>query len=508
MNYLQPLDYSIIALYGLFVVGVGIWCGRKQKSTEEYYVAGRGVGSSIVGISMVATLLSTISYLTVPGEIIKNGPGYMWQMIHIPLSFVVVGFLFIPKIMKHRITSGYELLQNKFGMGIRRAASFFFVLSRIVWMGMVIFTCSKAVAEVTGLPLPIVIAAVGIIGSLYTVIGGIRAVMITDVVQFIILFGGALLCLGYITYQCGGFSWWPDWSSPQLASLHWKETKIFSLNPFERMTVINILLMVSLWWICTAAADQVVIQRYLCTRNARSARRSFLTCILGDAGIMLVLFLVGIALVGFYLRFPERLSGGVPLLGQDPDKLFPQFIGKVLPGGLSGLLIAALFAAAMSSLDSGISSIGTVLMVDFKPIFARGCSSDKQRLTRARIIGLFVGILGIGLCYFVMTFVPGNHFFDIAMRITVVIVPVASVFILAFFVKFSTRAGAWAAILTGFFSGILFSYWKQIVGLFSETSDFSVMLILPLSLTISLGSGIVVSLFTRSCPGTDSPTMK
>ena len=499
MNYLQPLDYFFIALYGVFVVGVGIWCGRKQKSTEEYYVAGRGVGSFIVGISMVATLLSTISYLVIPGEMIKNGPGFMWSIIHIPLSFLIVGFLFIPKIMKHKITSGYELLHEKFGFGIRRAASFFFVISRVIWMGLIIFTCSKAVVEVTGLPFPVVVAAVGIVGSLYTVIGGIRAVMITDVAQFIILFGGALLCLGYITYQCGGFSWWPDWSSPQLASLQWQETKVFSLNPFDRMTVINVLLMVSLWWICTAAADQVVIQRYLCTRNTRSARRSFLNCILADAGIMLVLCLVGIALVGFYLKFPERLAGGESSIAENADKLFPQFIGQVLPGGLSGLLIAALFAAAMSSLDSGISSIGTVLMVDFKPIFARGCSSDKQQLTRAKIIGIFVGILGIGLCY-LMQFVPRRNFFDIAQRISVVIVPVASVFILAFFVKFSTRPGAWAAILTGFFSGVLFSYWEQIVGLFAETSDFSVMLILPLSLAISLGSGIVVSLFTRSCP--------
>ena len=498
MNYLQPLDYFVITLYGLFVVGVGLWCGRKQKSTEEYYVAGRGVGSFIVGISMVATLLSTISYLVVPGEMIRNGPGLMWSIIHIPLSFLVIGFLFIPKIMKHKITSGYELLQEKFGLGIRRAASFLFVFSRIVWMGLIIFTCSKAVAEVTGLPFPVVVAAVGIIGSLYTVIGGIRAVMITDVAQFIILFCGALISLGYITYQCGGLSWWPDWSSPQLANLQWQTTKVFSLNPFERMTVINVLLMVSLWWICTAAADQVVIQRYLCTRNARSARRSFLNCIIGDAGIMLVLCLVGIALVGFYLKFPERLSGGEGSIVQNADTLFPQFIGRVLPGGLSGLLIAALFAAAMSSLDSGISSIGTVIMVDFKSIAARGCHTDKQELTRAKIIGLFVGISGIGLCYF-MEFVPRRNFFDIVQRINFMIVPLASVFILVFFVKFSTRAGAWAAIVTGFVSGILFSYWQQIVGLFTETSEFSVMLILPLSLAISLGSGIVVSLFTKSC---------
>lgn len=501
MSYLQPLDYLVITLYGVFVVGVGVWSGRKQKSTEEYYVASRGVGSTIVGISMVATLLSTISYLVVPGEMVKNGPGLMWSLIHMPLSFFIVGFLFIPRIMKHRVTSGYELLQDKFGMGVRQSASFLFIFSRVVWMGLIIFTCSHAVTEVTGLPFPVVVAAVGIIGSLYTVIGGIRAVMITDVAQFIILFGGAVLCLGYITYQCGGFSWWPDWSSPQLASLEWKKTELFSLNPFRRMTVINVLLMVSLWWICTAAADQVVIQRYLCTRNARSARRSFLNCIIGDAGIMLVLCLVGIALVGFYLKFPEKLAPGTPSIADYADKLFPQFIGRVLPGGLSGLMIAALFAAAMSSLDSGISSIGTVLMVDFKSIFARGCSTDKQQLTRAKIIGLFVGLSGIGLCY-LMDFVPRRNFFDIVQRINFMIVPLASVFILAFFIKFSTPAGAWTALLSGFFSGILFSYWKQIIGLFTETNDFSVMLIVPLSLAISLVSGIVISLFTRPRLGT------
>ena len=200
MGHLKALDFVVITAYALGMLFIGWWFSRRQKTTEEYFVASRGVGSTIVGISMIATLLSTISYVATPGEVIKNGPGYLWGLAGSPIAFVVVGYLIIPRIMRHRITSGYELLHNRFGMTIRQAASVLFILVRAIWMGLIIFTCSGAVAAITGFPLPYVLILVGIFATIYTVMGGIRAVMITDVVQFIILFGGALLAVAYVTY--------------------------------------------------------------------------------------------------------------------------------------------------------------------------------------------------------------------------------------------------------------------------------------------------------------------
>ena len=123
MGHLRILDFVALGIYALAMLLIGWWSARRQKSTEEYFVASRGIGSFVVGISMIATLLSTISYLATPGEIIKHGPGYMWGLTSAPISFLVVGYLVIPRIMRHKITSGYELLEDRFGMNIRQTAS-------------------------------------------------------------------------------------------------------------------------------------------------------------------------------------------------------------------------------------------------------------------------------------------------------------------------------------------------------------------------------------------------
>lgn len=504
MGHLKTLDFVVIAVYAMGMLFIGWWSSRRQKTTEEYFVASRGVGSMVVGISMIATLLSTISYLSAPGEVIKNGPGYMWGLAGSPIAFVIVGYLVIPRIMRHRISSGYELLHNRFGMTIRQAAAVLFILVRALWMGLIIFTCSGAVTAITGFPLPYVLALVGIFATIYTVMGGIRAVMITDVVQFIILFGGALLAVAYVTYHCGGLSWWPDWSSPQLAELAWQKVKIFSFNPFDRITVVSMVLTGSAWWICTTTSDQVVIQRYLCTRDTRQARRSLLICLIGDTSITLVLLVVGFALAGFFLRFPEKLVDASASVAGQADRLFPHFIGAILPQGVSGLLVAALFAAAMSSLDSGISSIGSVLMTDFKATFAHGCGDDQHRLMRrAKWIGLCIGLVGIALSY-TNFLVPGNLVEKAHRLSSFFVVPMFVLFALAFFVKFSTPAGAWTSIIVGFLAGVFFSYYQQIVNLYkwfagdaSVTAEFSFVLIMPLSIVCSLLSGIIVSLFTK-----------
>ncbi len=500
MGHLKTPDFVVIALYALGVIFIGLWCSRRQKSTEEYFVGGRAMSPFVAGISIIATLVSTISYLATPGEMIKNGPGWMWQMLHVPISFVVIGYFVIPHIMAHEVTSGYELLEYRLGPGVRRAASIMFMLARLFWMGLIIYTCSFAVATITGLPLRAVLVAVGILGTLYTVLGGIRAVMITDVVQFIVLMGGALLTIAFISLKCGGiFEWWPDWTSPQLADLNWPRIKLMSLNPFDRVTVLSVVLYGCSYWIMTATADQVVIQRFLTTRDAPGARRSFAISMIGDLCTGLALYITGMALVGFFLRFPEQLPDPDLALTDQADALFPHFIAAVLPVGLAGLVVSALFAAAMSSLDSGISSIGTVLITDFQRVFAgRTAGDDAYRLSRARAIGVVIGCVVIGMS-FAVSFVPGSNLLEVTVRVSSLLAaPMFVVFALAFFVKSSTPAGAWTAIVVGVFSSLLLTYWEQIVSLLTESrEEVSIVLIMPLSALCAFAAGMVVSRFTQ-----------
>lgn len=500
LGQLRLLDVIAIAVYALVGLYIGWRTSRRQEvSTEEFFVAGRGAGSLLVGISMVATLLSTISYLSTPGEVIKNGPGIYWCLLHIPISFGIIGYLVIPHVMKHKVTSGYELLQERFGMAIRQMGALLFVLIRITWLGFIIFTCGWAVSKITGVPLPYFLVFVGVITTIYTVMGGVRAVMITDVLQFVIMVAGGLLAIGYVTWKCEGVSWWPDWSSTQIAS--WKEVKFVSVNPFDRVTVVSAILCTCYFWISVSTSDQLMIQRYLCTRNAHVARRSLLNGMLGDAIISSVLAVVGLALLGLYLRFPGLLPDPSQSVGRQADQLFPHFIGSILPAGFSGLLVAALFAAAMSSLSSGISAISSVLITDFRSVFARGLADDQKSLVRrARGIGVWIGAVAIGLSstnFLVAKVFPDANLFELGFKISEFFAaPLFVLFLLAFFVPFSTPAGAWTAVVVGIVSGVLFSYWKPIVGQFTETGEFSFLWISPATACCSLLSAVVVSGFT------------
>ena len=497
MGHLRLLDLAMMIAYAVLMLFIGWWYSRKQETSEDYFVASRNSSPWLVGVSMIATMLSTVSYIATPGEMIAFGPGMFWSSLHGPFSFVIVGYLIIPHIMRRRVTSGYELLESQFGNAIRRTASLLFILARLVWMGLVIYTCSKVIADITRLPLPYVLAAVGAVTTAYTVMGGIRAVIVTDALQFLVLMLGGILVVAYVTYRFGGFSWWPDWKSKAVADLHWQHVPLFSFSPFERVTVFTALLSSILWWVCNAASDQMMIQRYLCTRDARAARRSFLYCLIGDIAIVVVLWIIGFALLGYYLRFSADAPDPSMAISQQADELFPHFIATVLPTGLRGLIVAALFAAAMSSLSSGISSVGTVLIIDFGNIFARGTGGEPHALARrAKHLGLVIGLASI-LFSFVIGYVPGENIYTIAFRISgFFVAPLFALYVLAFFVPFSTPAGAWVAIIAGFFSGILFSYWEQIVGSVTPTSSLSVLLIMPFSLVISLGAGILISLVT------------
>jgi len=506
MGHLQPLDFVIIILYALAVITIGWWYSRSQQSTEEYFVGSRSMGSLVAGLSIIATLVSSISYLATPGEMVKNGPGWMWQMLHAPITFAVVGYLIIPRIMQHRVTSGYQLLEERFGMRVRQAAATMFILARFFWMGLVIYTCSFAVATVTGINLRLILIAVGVVGTAYTILGGIRAVMITDGIQFVVLIGGALLTIAFVSVKCGGITaWWPDFSSPQLAELQWPKVKLMSINPFDRLSALSVIIYGCSYWILTATGDQVVIQRFLSTRDAKSARRSFAVSLVGDWCTSLVLFATGMALVGFYLRFPEQLPDSALAIPAQADELFPHFIAAVLPAGLTGLVVSALFAAAMSSLDSGISSISTVLLTDFEAVFAPGGMDDRQRLRRARVVGLGIGVAAIAVSFGVML-VPGSNLLEVTVRVSSLLAaPLFVAFILAFYAKSSTPAGAWAAIAVGIVTGVGLTYSQQIVALLTGTEQaISITLIMPISTLCAFLTGVVVSQFTTPIAGRPS----
>ena len=456
---LSWLDWTVMLFYGASVLGIGWFLSRKLKSTEEFFVGGRNMNSFAIGISLFATLLSTVSFLAHPGEMINHGPVILASMAMIPLIYFVVGYGLIPYLMRQPVTSAYELLEGRLGSRIRLLGSFIFIVTRLVWMALMIYLTGRVMVVVLGWPLetlPYIVIVAGVITVIYTALGGLRAVVITDVTQFFILFGGALLTVVLINRELGGVSaWFPtSWAS------HWDVQPFFSLDPRVRATVVGALLNSLIFWICTAGSDQLAIQRYLATRDVAAARRAFLVNSVAGIFISVVLALVGFALLGFFSANPHLIADGQSLI-EDADYLFPHYIANFLPIGLAGLVIVAMFAAVMSSLDSGINSVSTVIMVDF----LKGSKRDTERrqLSTARYLTVGIG-LAVVLISSVIDEVPGN-IQEVAVKTNYLfLVPMFILFFLALFIPFSTPFGAAFGALYSFLAGALIAFWDVLTG--------------------------------------------
>jgi len=235
---LSPIDWAIIVLYALATIGLGWYYSRKQKSRQEYFVGSGQMNPVLIGVSLFATLLSTISYLSLPGEMVGKGPATgISYVVTLPLVFLVIGFFLISDYMRQRVTSAYELLEERLGVGVRLLGAVLFLVLRVMWMSLLVYLAAKAMIVMLGVGdnwIPLIVVVTGLVAVIYTSLGGLRAVVVTDLIQTILLFGGALLVIAIVTIQMGGFGWYPTkWQS------HWDNQPLFSWDPKTRMTVIG-----------------------------------------------------------------------------------------------------------------------------------------------------------------------------------------------------------------------------------------------------------------------------
>ena len=385
---LTAVDWTIILLYALGTVVLGYTCGRRQKTTREYFTGSGRMNPMLIGFSMFATLLSTISYLAVPGEAISKGPGGLLNFLAYPFAFLIVVYAIIPVYMRSRVTSAYELLEERLGVRVRLLGAVLFLLLRLTWMSLLVFLSAKAVTVMLGVDeswIPLVTLLTGLVAVLYTSLGGLRAVVITDTFQALLMFGGACLAIGLVTWELGGLSWIPTGWQP-----HWDVQPLFSFDPGVRISILGSIFYVFVLTICVAGGDQTMVQRFMATRDVRAARRAYLTHLIVSVVIIVSLWTVGFALLGYFQEFPGKLPGGIELI-RNGDDVFPYYIAYMLPPGVSGLVVSAMFAAAMSSIDSGVNSITAVVTRDFLARFGRLPDSERKRTRIAKILAFAIG---------------------------------------------------------------------------------------------------------------------
>ena len=211
------VNWIILFAYAISTIAVGWHFGGKQRDTSEYFMGSGRMNPFLIGVSLFATLLSTISYLAIPGEVLGKGPAYMAIYLACPFIFLVLAFVILPVYMRNRVTSAYELLDQRLGLSVRLLGAGMFLVLRLVWMSLLIHLTAKALAVMIGAGeemVPWIVAVTAVFAITYTSVGGLRAVVITDLLQAILLYGGALLVIGTITWKMGGLGGFRPSGSP------------------------------------------------------------------------------------------------------------------------------------------------------------------------------------------------------------------------------------------------------------------------------------------------------
>ncbi len=484
---LAAIDWIIVALYAGSTIFLGWWFGRKQKDTKEYFVGSGSMNPLLIGVSLFATLLSTISYMSFPGETLGKGPVYMTNMLAYPFIFFLVGYVLLPVYMKQKVTSAYELLEDKLGASARLLGAGMFLILRLFWMSLLVYLTAKAIAIMIGVDekyIPLIVLITGAFAITYTSLGGLRAVVITDLMQTILLYGGACLVIGTVTYKMGGFGWFPtEWQTDI-----WDKQPIFSLDPSTRVTVVGSILSVLIWYTCTSGGDQVSIQRFMATKDAATARKAIGMQLIVGAVVGITLGFVGFALLGYFQANPQLLPEGMSL-NENADKIFPHFIAFHLPPVVSGLVVAGLFAAAMSSIDSGVNSITAVVMTDVLDRFGRKPETERKHVLFARILAVVIGVVVV-LCSALMEQVPGNITAVTNKTVNLLTVPIFLLFFFALFVPFANPAGVWIGVLCSVVVASLIAFSGPIFGTNEAGLDpVSFQWISPAALLVGIGVG-------------------
>ncbi|WP_220473610.1 sodium:solute symporter family transporter [Flagellimonas taeanensis] len=380
------LNYMVLGLYFIVLLGIGIYFSTKQKTTDDYFKGGGRVPWWAAGLSVFGTALSAITFMAIPAKTYATDWSYFFYNLSVLLSTAVVVWLFIPLYRKLQLTTAYEYLEQRFNLTVRMFGSISFMLFQIGRIAIVLYLPAIALSLVTGIDISLCIVVVGAFSIAYTLIGGIEAVIWTDVVQVIVLMGGAILSLVVIFFDLG------DDVQPMLSDA--MENNKLTLTHFDfswnEPTIWVVIVGGFFANLITYSSDQTLVQRYLTTKDESGARKTAWTNALLVIPSTLIFFSVGTALFLYYTKFPDALDP----MAENNDAIFPWFIINELPAGVSGLLIAGLFSAAMSSLSSSINSTGTVFTIDIYKRFYKGVA-EKKYLKVARYATLLSGVLGV-----------------------------------------------------------------------------------------------------------------
>jgi SSS family transporter len=487
------IDAVIIVAYLVSLTGVGVYFSRRQSNLEDFFLARRGMAWLPVGLSLMAALNSGIDYLTQPSAVIRYGLILIITSGSWILLYPYVSRVTLPFYRRLKVYSAYEYLERRFDVRVRSLGAAIFILWRVGWMATALYVPCLAVSAVTSdkwlIPMIIIL---GCVVTLYTALGGIKAVVWTDVIQFCIMFSGLAATVWIVvanvpggaagiweTAQAGGKTSFAVTIPGMAEAGFWGKVHLFFK---EDVTLAGLIVAVMVGRMAMYTTDQVMIQRFATTRSVRDSRQAFFINAVADAVWMIVLAFIGLALYGYIQHHP------LPE-GFHRDKILPFFMSQAFPIGATGLVIAAIFAASLSSIDSAINSCTTAVVVDFynrlvlgRRAIGQDLSADQQRaqLRVSRAATVCFGILAMVLASNVSRL---GTLLEIGNRVIQSFTgPIFGIFLLGMF----TRRARSAAVLAGGLTGVLLSCY---VAFFSDLS-FLWPSAFGLAATLGIGYGL------------------
>jgi len=399
------IDTAVLSAYLAGVVLFGIWMGRGQRDVAGYLLGGRDLPWWAVLLSIVATETSTVTFLSIPG-LAFNPRGGSLVFLQLTMGYIVgrlvIVRLFLPSYFRGELFTAYEVLEQRFGGATKQAASLLFLVMRNLSDGLRLFLTAIVLREIVGLNLSICIVLIGLATILYTFAGGMRSVVWNDCIQFAVYIAGGVLALGVILVALGGgwtqlselpaalsrgWSWLGDF-----ARQHGKFRLIdFSADLATPYTVWSGLFGGGFIALATHGTDQLMVQRYLSARSQKEAGRALALSGFVVCGQFALFLLIGVALAGFYDLFAPQTPFG------SYDKVFPRFIVDHLPLGVKGIVVAAVFSAAMSTLSSSLNASAAAAVNDLYLPRQKDRPSAKRLLHVSRALTIVFGLVQIGV---------------------------------------------------------------------------------------------------------------
>jgi SSS family solute:Na+ symporter len=385
---LSGIDIAIMAGYCVLVVGMGVYYTRKCRTAEQFMVAGRSIPTWAAGLAIMSTYTSSISYIATPGKAYDtNWHPLIFSLAIFPVAWLACRYA-VPYYRKMQLLSVYQFLEDRIGPWGRVYAALSFLLYIVGRTAVILYLVSLLLSQFLPWPIEGIIVVIGVVTIVYTLLGGMEAVIWTDVVQSVIMIGGLTFCAVSLS--------WRIFTGPEPLVGAAVEAHKFSLGSWDLSLSSRTIWVMIIYGVTenlrNLLADQNFVQKYSSVPSEQQARRSIWLAMLIYIPMTAVFLYIGTALFAFYAPGGAPLDAGIT----KGDEVFPYFIATRLPMGLKGLVLAAVLAAAMSTVDSALNCSATVLLVDFYKRYINPQVSERASLLCLRATTVLWGLLGTG----------------------------------------------------------------------------------------------------------------